>query len=223
MFHIRTQMLLLCCFRFYIISFVLTFVPYRPKKWRFHTNHQPYINGYRSDPYKGEVTLATEVARAGMPLNIPGMPPRTVDVLLEIRARAAEKQEAQKGLDFYVLFLLQRDCLLLGLFVWWAMNWGFFFGGGGRCLKSVDIKTLHLGKLCWRLPACASRQTTPSTFGWNFRSGSLKGIIHCSPSWNDSNGKDDCGNGIHVSWFLIRLWRPKSFWWVLLFRAWSRF
>jgi len=38
------------------------------------------------------------VARAGMPLNIPGMPPRTVDVLLEIRARAAEKQEAQKGI-----------------------------------------------------------------------------------------------------------------------------
>lgn len=39
-----------------------------------------------------------QVARAGMPLTIPGMPPRTVDVLLEIRARAAEKQEAQKGL-----------------------------------------------------------------------------------------------------------------------------
>ena len=32
-----------------------------------------------------------------MPLTLPGMPPRTVDVLLEIRARAAEKQEAQKG------------------------------------------------------------------------------------------------------------------------------
>lgn len=38
------------------------------------------------------------VARAGMPLTLPGMPPRTVDILLEIRARAAEKQEAQKGI-----------------------------------------------------------------------------------------------------------------------------
>ena len=44
-------------------------------------------------------SLDTEVARAGMPLTLPGMPPRTVDILLEIRARAAEKQEAQKGLE----------------------------------------------------------------------------------------------------------------------------
>ncbi|CAK9015938.1 unnamed protein product [Durusdinium trenchii] len=33
-----------------------------------------------------------------MPLDIPGMPPRTVDVLLEIRARAAEKANARKGI-----------------------------------------------------------------------------------------------------------------------------
>lgn len=32
---------------------------------------------------------------AGM--TVTGMPPRTVDVLLEIRARAAEKADAQKG------------------------------------------------------------------------------------------------------------------------------
>jgi len=59
------------------------------------------------------------VARAGMPLNIPGMPPRTVDVLLEIRARAAEKQEAQKGLElcvFYSVIAVFRP------FVWRAMN-----------------------------------------------------------------------------------------------------
>jgi hypothetical protein len=30
------------------------------------------------------------------------MPPRTVDILLEIRARAAEKQEAQKGLELNI-------------------------------------------------------------------------------------------------------------------------
>ena len=54
-----------------------------------------------------------------MPLNIPGMPPRTVDVLLEIRARAAEKQEAQKGLElcvFYSVIAVFRP------FVWRAMN-----------------------------------------------------------------------------------------------------
>ncbi|CAE7233683.1 Dnajb8 [Symbiodinium natans] len=37
------------------------------------------------------------VVRAGMPVDIPGMPPRTVDVLLELRARAAEKAAAAKG------------------------------------------------------------------------------------------------------------------------------
>jgi len=37
------------------------------------------------------------VVRAGMPIDIPGMPPRTVDVLLELRARVSEKAAAAKG------------------------------------------------------------------------------------------------------------------------------
>eukprot|EP00913_Durusdinium_trenchii_P012136 g11398.t2 len=49
-------------------------------------------------PEEPEPVPVPGVARAGMPLDIPGMPPRTVDVLLEIRARAAEKANARKGI-----------------------------------------------------------------------------------------------------------------------------
>ena len=55
----------------------------------------------KSSPWRS-LDLDIEVARAGMPLTLPGMPPRTVDILLEIRARAAEKQEAQKGLELNI-------------------------------------------------------------------------------------------------------------------------
>ena len=75
-----------------------------------------------------------------MPLNIPGMPPRTVDVLLEIRARAAEKQEAQKGLElfvFYSVIAAWAFCLEsheLKLFWTWRL----------KCIDIKIIKTPHL-------------------------------------------------------------------------------
>ncbi|CAJ1434593.1 unnamed protein product [Effrenium voratum] len=53
--------------------------------------------GEKDKPEEPEPVPVPGVARAGMPLSIPGMPPRTVDILLEIRARAAEKAEKLKG------------------------------------------------------------------------------------------------------------------------------
>ncbi|CAJ1359111.1 unnamed protein product [Effrenium voratum] len=54
--------------------------------------------GEKDKPEEPEPVPVPGVARAGMPLSIPGMPPRTVDILLEIRARAAEKAEKLKGI-----------------------------------------------------------------------------------------------------------------------------
>ena len=53
--------------------------------------------GLRGLGFRGLGFRGFQVVRAGMPIDIPGMPPRTVDVLLELRARVSEKAAAAKG------------------------------------------------------------------------------------------------------------------------------
>ena len=68
------------------------------------------------------VGALSEVVRAGMPVDIPGMPPRTVDVLLELRAKAAERAAAAKGGTGSTLKLMVTLYVVFSIGACWACD-----------------------------------------------------------------------------------------------------